>query len=322
MIKTLIRVILTGICVFIVIRLVKWDEFFTLLGRLDVTLYAISVIAILLPIVFLSIRWQIILGSQGIVLEFPRTFVINYAGMFFNNFLPGSIGGDIAKAIVVSKDEKRKAICVATVILDRLIGLVALFLIAFIAALVNLANLTNEALITPITFIFVTILVFYIGYRIYFSRTIRTSAFLGRIKDILPFKDTLKELDGVFKNVRSRKKLLIFTLLFSILTQASMIIIIYIHSVSLSVKNVQLVHFFMFMPIIFLVMSIPITVGGWGLQEISFATLFLTVSADKNEMITLSVLYHMSMVFISIPGAILFAAGFAKKQNEKESRST
>lgn len=315
MIKTLVRVVLTGVFIFIVIHLVKWDEFFSLLGRLDVTLYLISVIAVLLPILFLSLRWQIILASQGIKLEFSTTFIINYAGIFFNNFLPGAIGGDVAKAIVVSKDEERKAICVATVILDRVIGLIALFLIAFVAAIFNLVNLSNQALIGPILFILITILVFYIGYRIYFSKTIRTSAFFTKIKNILPFKDTFKELDSVFKNVRSRKKLLLFTLGFSILTQASMIIIIYLHSVSLSIKNVQLLHFFMFMPIIFLVTSIPITVGGWGLQEISYATLFTTVYADKNEMITLSVLYHISMVLITIPGGILFAAGFAKKQN-------
>jgi uncharacterized membrane protein YbhN (UPF0104 family) len=69
----------------------------------------------------------------------------------------------------------------------------------------------------------------------------------------------------------------------------------------------------MFMPIVFLITSIPVTVGGWGIQEAAFAALFSTVGIGSNEVIALSVLYKLSLILASVPGAILFAAGLAKK---------
>ncbi|MHC4606237.1 MAG: lysylphosphatidylglycerol synthase domain-containing protein, partial [Planctomycetota bacterium] len=54
---------------------------------------------------------------------FGRVLCISFAGAFFNLFLPGAAGGDIAKAVLSARGEERKAAIVGTILLDRVIGL-------------------------------------------------------------------------------------------------------------------------------------------------------------------------------------------------------
>src|SRR5262249_23496996 len=48
-------------------------------------------------------------------------------GYFFNNFLPSSVGGDILKAAGIARVQSRRTVAVATVLIDRIIGLCGLF---------------------------------------------------------------------------------------------------------------------------------------------------------------------------------------------------
>jgi glycosyltransferase 2 family protein len=51
------------------------------------------------------------------------TLRIGIVGFFYNTFLPGAVGGDIVKAAAVAREQRRRATAVATVIMDRVIGL-------------------------------------------------------------------------------------------------------------------------------------------------------------------------------------------------------
>ena len=48
---------------------------------------------------------------------------IGLIGFFYNSVLPGSVGGDIIKAAAIAREQSRRTIAVATVIMDRVIAL-------------------------------------------------------------------------------------------------------------------------------------------------------------------------------------------------------
>jgi hypothetical protein len=58
---------------------------------------------------------------------------IGLLGYFFNTFLPGTVGGDLVKAAAVAREQSRRATAVATVVMDRIIGLWSL--VSFVALL-------------------------------------------------------------------------------------------------------------------------------------------------------------------------------------------
>ena len=74
-------------------------------------------------------RWWLILKAHGFDVGFGRVFLVNYSGIFFNHLLPGGVGGDATKALMVAEGEDRKAALVGTVLLDRVVGLAVLVLL-------------------------------------------------------------------------------------------------------------------------------------------------------------------------------------------------
>lgn len=85
---------------------------------------AFLVAALALMVTF--IRWHLLVRAQG--LEFSRWNAIRLGlvGFFFNTILPTSVGGDILKAIAISKEQSRRTVAVATILIDRVVGLWAL----------------------------------------------------------------------------------------------------------------------------------------------------------------------------------------------------
>jgi glycosyltransferase 2 family protein len=82
-----------------------------------------------ITMVITSVRWREILRSQDIRLPFSRVFVLNMVGNFYNSFLPGSTGGDFLKAFYASRQTNHKIRAMLSVFIDRVIGLLALVIL-------------------------------------------------------------------------------------------------------------------------------------------------------------------------------------------------
>ena len=72
------------------------------------------------------VRWYRLVRALDLPLSFRDAMRYGLVGIFFNTFLPGSVGGDIIKATVLARGQKRRTAAVATVVMDRAIALWAL----------------------------------------------------------------------------------------------------------------------------------------------------------------------------------------------------
>ena len=72
------------------------------------------------------VRWYLLVRALDLSLTLRDAFRFGLIGIFFNTFLPGAVGGDIIKAAVLARGQRRRTAAVATVIMDRLIALWAL----------------------------------------------------------------------------------------------------------------------------------------------------------------------------------------------------
>ena len=94
---------------------------------------------LILPISYLitSRRWHMLLEAQHIHMGQGRAFVLNMVGSFYNSFMPGSTGGDVAKAYYAAKHTTHRTRAVMSVIIDRIIGLLALIILGGVMAAVQ-----------------------------------------------------------------------------------------------------------------------------------------------------------------------------------------
>lgn len=89
--------------------------------------YLVAAFAIYLPAALLTFfRWYLLVRAVDLPFRLLDALRLGLVGLFFNTFLPGSVGGDIIKAAVLAGEQSRRTVAVATVIMDRLIALWAL----------------------------------------------------------------------------------------------------------------------------------------------------------------------------------------------------
>lgn len=82
-------------------------------------------------------RWFLLVRGQGFAFRFRDALRYGFAGLVANWVMPGSVGGDLFKAVLLARDQtSRRSVAVATVLLDRILGLLALFMVGVGATLV------------------------------------------------------------------------------------------------------------------------------------------------------------------------------------------
>ena len=98
-------------------------------------------LALAWPLVFLAVlltfvRWMLLVRALGMQFSLGDALRLGFLGYLFNFISLGSVGGDLFKAVFIAREQHgRRAEAVATVVIDRLVGLYALFLVAAAAVL-------------------------------------------------------------------------------------------------------------------------------------------------------------------------------------------
>jgi uncharacterized protein (TIRG00374 family) len=79
-----------------------------------------------------GLRWWILLRTQGIFISLGAAIRLVFLGLFYNNFMPGAVGGDLVRAWYVTKHTERRFEAVLSILVDRIVGLVGSMVIAVV----------------------------------------------------------------------------------------------------------------------------------------------------------------------------------------------
>jgi hypothetical protein len=210
-------------------------------------------------------RWRLLLRAQGSDASIPFLIKSYIVGMFFNNFLPSTVGGDAIRAYDSWRAGQSKAGAVTVVFIDRFLGLLALVLFALAALLIPsrlTASLPFLGLWVALGVVGMLMIVWII-----FMPPRQVSAALGNIK--LPFMRKLQSIIDSFAAFRGRKDVLLKALGWSVLLQANVVIHYYLIAVALGL-SVPFLSFFLIIPLAIFIMMVPISINGIGLRETAF----------------------------------------------------
>src|ERR1700736_3462310 len=101
------------------------------IGRADSTWLLIGLPVALVGEIANIMRWQILMRVQGMFMSWRRAIVLFFVGLFFNLFMPGYTGGDFARLFYLMKEfPEQKKEAILTIVMDRLIGMLALIVTA------------------------------------------------------------------------------------------------------------------------------------------------------------------------------------------------
>lgn len=239
-------------------------------------------------------------------MELKGLFSLYLIGSFFNNLMPGIIGGDAVKAYYLNKALKERykeretedsspinhhsSLSVASVFMDRYIGFVSLLIIAIIAYPFGFGIFRGSYIewVLPII-----IAAFIIGSSILFVFRIG-----NRIRFMTGFYEYLK-------SYRGEKGMLLKCLILSLILQLVIICSAYVISKGVGI-DVPFYFLSIIIPIISVISSMPISISGLGVREASFILLLSPLGISHAQAITLSLAWFLSFAAGSLPGFFLY----------------
>lgn len=121
-----------GALVFLFWWVVSPDETFGILRHADFRYLLAAFLLFLCSLVIRAYRWFLLLQGLHRQVSFGRLVHLYFVGQFFSSFLPTQFGGDVMRALELTADTESPA-AVGTVLLDRMTGLLTLFLMGLVA---------------------------------------------------------------------------------------------------------------------------------------------------------------------------------------------
>ncbi len=102
-----------------------------------------------------TIRWNMLLKGMGLHYPFGKILKLNLTGFFFNTVAPGAVGGDLVKAFYLFRAQNGSARTPAmlSILLDRIIGLYAVFTVATFAVLPSFSRFLHDPMLSSIALV-------------------------------------------------------------------------------------------------------------------------------------------------------------------------
>jgi uncharacterized protein (TIRG00374 family) len=241
-------------------------------------------------------RWQLIMRNLGFGQTFPFYWDSYFKGMFFNQGLPTSIGGDALRVLDVARRGFRKRDVLVGVAIDRLTGLVALLLLTLVAHLVN-PGLLPEQVYRPILWLSTAGLLGFVG--LYFLGQL---TWLGRHRQLA----VVKAVSDRLRQAVSMRRLLL--LASSLLVPMLAMLTFFAAGWALGLRY-DLMTYFNIVPPALVLTVIPVSIAGWGVREGVLVGLFSLIGADTTVVLMMSIVYGMMLILVSLPGLVVFLRG-------------
>jgi len=133
--SAILRVVLAFGLLGLVIALNRDQVRSVLHRRPDGALFALGFGLYLSGLMLAFLRWYLLVRVLAMPFRVRDALRLGFIGTLFNLVIPGAVGGDVVKAAYLCREQERKAQAVATIVVDRILGLLGLFGLAGVAGL-------------------------------------------------------------------------------------------------------------------------------------------------------------------------------------------
>jgi glycosyltransferase 2 family protein len=255
-------------------------------------------------------RWQLLANAVGLRKPFFKMVQFCFVGLFFNLFLPSTVGGDFSRCYYLSKGTGRYGGALYSVLADRAVGIAVLFLFATLGILLGPGGSemawTLKAPIFPGTLGIFGVVPF---------MPKLTTKILGEQNWI-----TKKFNDSTAKVYWRDKNLIGVSLALSVLMQVVLVTVHILIGYALGLTTIPLWYYFVFYPSVAVLGFITPSFNGIGIREWAY-TYFLTMAGiDRSHALTYAIMWLGLTTFTSLFGGIVYVAGHFKISKEEAER--
>ena len=250
-----------------------------------------------------AVRWQILVKAQGD--SVPLFFLVKsyLVGNFFNTILPSRIGGDVVRIWDGSRYSKTLLKSSAIILVERLTGIIVLFVFAFAAAIFRL-DMAQKVPVIWVSLVIgfsglIAILLFFTPLIEKIINKIPSKGFLQKvIQKTIEFRSTI-----IF--YKTKKTALFKAFFWAFLLQSNVILHFFLIGKALHL-NIKIIDYLVFIPIVMLIQLIPITINGLGLREGAYIEIFEFYGIAPESAFSFALIDVAFMLIIGVIGAIIY----------------
>lgn len=282
--------------------------------NLDPLLFALGAFCYFLTALIAGARWWWLLRVNGTDVSLLETLRFTWIGVFFNNVMPGSTGGDVVKALYIMKRcPGHRVQVLVSVVVDRVLGLGSLAVLGAIVVLFALDRFAELAIgiwavIVGVGLVGVVAL----------SRRLRQVVRLNTLLNKLPqgLRHKLKMVDQAIFFYRNHGTVITASLAAGVVNHVISVLGVYLLGEAIGV-GLPAFEYFALIPIINIITAVPVLPNGWGIGEWLYGSLFAqygagyihgggaaAAAAMSTRGVALSVLYRLHLIFWSLLGGV------------------
>ena len=253
--------------------------------------------------VLATVRWFILLRAKDVPIQFGPLLAMHLTAGFIGSFLPTSFGVDAVRIMMLIRRVECGTQCVAASVLDRVMMMIAKIFIASVAGLGMLLTMSTEAWVVIVPSIALVVII--------------GSAFMFHPRIARPIGTGIRRFTGdkIGKSMarfywaihayQSQRSTLAYASLLTFAMLFVRVLVIYFLGASLAI-DLGIVECALVMPLAWVIVMLPVSVGGFGLQEGAYAALMALIGIDATSAVSISLLDHLTSRLVALSGVVIW----------------
>lgn len=297
----LVKVAFTIILLAFVLRNANLHDILLIIKDSNFSSILLALLSFSLYQLLFAYNWKRVLKTLKEKVHYPDLLRIHMIGLFYNLFLPTSMGGDVAKIFYLSKRLENRIISIKSIALLRGIGLltnlmILSFSLAFNRELLDIVSY-NRSILHSAYIITGLITILSIINRTGIVQTNRMKAITNRIREyICRIRAFLEEFKFEMLSV----------VIISLLNQLIIILENFLICRSLHM-DIAFVNMMYIIPLTFLATLLPITIAGIGIREGAFIFFLTRYNYTVENAIAFSLIGYLLVLIMGFSGGIVNA---------------
>lgn len=263
-----------------------------------------------LAVVISAHRWGLLLAAAGLRLPLGRLVRLYLTGLFAGNFLPSSVGGDVVRLWALGRASGRTPAVAASVVVERITGGWVLSVAALVALPVGgaaLRHLWPAVSVLALVMAAISLLVLTPGW-------IQAAAAWAQGRGWDRLAGGLRQGVTALAAYRHRPGTLAAVLGWAVLFQIVVAAVNFALLAALG-HRIDGVTCLAATALILAATVVPVSIGGLGIREAAYVTLFGRAGVPPQDAFAASLLFLAAVTMVSLPGGLTLAAGVHKGES-------
>jgi uncharacterized membrane protein YbhN (UPF0104 family) len=251
-------------------------------------------------------RWNLLLKAQHLEIAFPSLLGTYLVSTYFNNFLPSNIGGDVIRIGDTGRHANSKTLATTVVLMDRILGLIALVFVAALGA-TAIGRLRHTA--APIWPVWLWA-GFLAGAAATTPAVFAPAGFGRMLRPLTVFHpewvgDRITTLTGALAKFGADPGALLGGFAGAVFVQITLVLFYFAVAYALHL-DIAFWDLAVVVPMSFVVQLLPVSVGGFGVREAFFSYYFHRIGQPIEDAVLLSLVAQALLIVFSLSGLTIY----------------